>query len=114
MARHVKKGDMVEIIAGEHKGTTGKVMRVLTNKNSVIVEGHNLVYKHVRPSQSHPQGGRIRVEQAIHISNVLPVNPKTSKGTRVKFETKADGSKSRVAVDGSEIDVIKKVSKKKK
>ncbi len=114
MARHVKKGDTVEIIAGEHKGTTGKIMKVISGKNAVIVEGHNLVYKHVRPSQSHPQGGRIRVEQPIHISNVLPVNPKSSKGTRVRFETKKDGSKSRVAVDGSEIDVIRKAGKKKK
>ena len=113
MARHIKKGDTVEIIAGEHKGTTGKIMRVMTSKNAVIVEGHNLAYKHVRPSQKNPQGGRIRIEQPIHMSNVLPVNPKSSKGSRVKYELKKDGSKRRVAVDGSEIDIVKKASKKK-
>jgi large subunit ribosomal protein L24 len=78
MARHIKKGDQVEVIAGDSKGVTGKVMRVLPDKDRVLVEGVNMVQKHVRPSQRNPQGGRIRVERPIHISNVLPVNPKTS------------------------------------
>jgi len=102
MARHVKKGDQVQIIAGDQKGTTGKVMRVITDKQQVLVEGVNLAYKHVRPSQRNPQGGRIRVERPIHISNVLPVNPKTGRGTRVRFTTDAKG-KRRVALDGTEI-----------
>ena len=112
MARHVKKGDTVEIISGDHKGSVGKVLRVITAKDRVIVEGHNLVYKHVRPSQQNPQGGRIRVEQPIHISNVLPVDPKTSKGTRVRFEYDDQGSKRRVSVAGNDIDVSKKKKKK--
>ena len=109
MAMHVKKGDTVEITAGDHKGSTGKVMRVIPKSKRVIVEGLNTVYKHVRPSQKNPQGGRIRVEQPIHLSNVLPV--KGSKGSRVRFEIDKNGAKKRVAVNGGEIDVV--VKKKK-
>jgi large subunit ribosomal protein L24 len=112
MASHVKKGDTVEIIAGDSKGKTGKVMRVIKDKDRVVVEGLNLVFKHVRPSQKNPQGGRIRVEQAIHMSNVLPVSSKSGKGTRVRFTTDAKGVKKRVAVDGTEISVVAKAKKK--
>ncbi len=112
MARHVKKGDTVEIIAGVNKGATGRVMRVIPGKDRVLVEGINLSYKHVRPSQRSPQGGRIRVEQPIHISNVLPVNPKSNKGTRVRFSSDAKGTKKRIAVDGSEVGIVTKSKKK--
>ena len=108
MARHIKKGDTVEIIAGDNKGSTGRVMRIIPDKAQVLVEGLNLAYKHVRPSRQNPQGGRIRVERPIHISNVLPVNPKSSKGTRVRFVQGKDGQKKRVAVDGSEIGVVRR------
>ena len=108
MARHIKKGDMIEVIAGEAKGSTGKVLRVDPGKNRVVVEGLNRKYKHVRPSQKHPQGGRIQVERPIHISNVLPVSTKTSKGTRVRFETDSKGVKRRVGVDGTEIGIVVK------
>jgi len=108
MALHIKKGDTVEIIAGDHKGATGKVLRVIPDKNRVIVQGHNLVKKHVRPSRKNPQGGRINVEQPIHISNVLPVSTKSSKGSKVRFKVEKDGTKKRVAVDGSEIGVVRK------
>ena len=108
MALHIKKGDTVEIIAGDHKGATGRVLRVLPAKHSVIVQGHNIAKKHVRPSRKNPQGGRINIEQPIHISNVLPLNPKSSKGSRVRFELGKGGSKKRVAVDGSEIGVVRK------
>ncbi len=108
MARHIKKGDLVEIISGNNKGSTGKVLRVNPKKKRVVVEGLNLAYKHVRPSQRNPQGGRIRIEQSIHISNVLPVNPKSSRGSRVRFKFSKDGSKKRLAVDGGEIGVVKK------
>ena len=108
MAVHIKKGDTVEVITGDNKGSTGKVMKVIPSKKRVIVEGLNLAYKHVRPSQRNPQGGRIRIEQSIHISNVLPVNPKSSRGSRVKFEVAKDGSKKKVAIDGSEIGVVRK------
>ena len=108
MALHVKKGDIVEIIAGDHKGATGRVLRVLRDKKKVIVQGHNIAKKHVRPSRKNPQGGRISVEQPMDISNVLPVNPKSSKGSRVHYQLKSDGSKRRVATDGNEISIIRK------
>ncbi len=112
MTRHVKKGDLVEVISGDDKGVTGKVMRVLLDKERVLVEGVNMAHKHVRPTQRNPQGGRIRVERPIHISNVLPVNPKSSRGTRVRFKTDDKGAKKRVAVDGTEIDVVVRAQKK--
>ena len=108
MALHVKKGDMVEIIAGDHKGAVGRVLRVIAEKNSVVVQGHNIAKKHVRPSRRNPQGGRINVEQPIDISNVLPVNPKSSRGSRVRYQVNEDGSKKRVAADGTEIGVVRK------
>ncbi|MHC4424141.1 MAG: 50S ribosomal protein L24 [Planctomycetota bacterium] len=111
MALHIKKGDMVEIIAGDHKGATGRVLRVIPEKNKVVVQGHNIAKKHVRPSRRNPQGGRINVEQPIHISNVLPLSSKSSRGTKVRYQISEDGSKKRVAADGTEIDVVKKTGK---
>ena len=112
MARHVKKGDTVEIKAGVNNGATGKVMRVIPSRDRVLVEGVNLAHKHVRPTQKNPQGGRIRIERPIHMSNVQPVNPKSSNGSRVRFETDAKGNKKRVATDGTEIGVVTKAAKK--
>ena len=111
MTRHVKKGDTVEIMTGDHKGATGRVLRVIAERDTVIVQGHNMAKKHVRPSKKNPQGGRITVEQPIHMSNVLPVNPKSSRGSRVKYQLDAKGGKKRVAVDGSEIGVVRKAKK---
>ena len=112
MSLHVKKGDMVEIISGDHKGATGKVLRVIPKDRKVVVQGHNLVKKHVRPSRKNPQGGRISVEQPIHISNVLPVNPKTAKGCRVHYQIDEKGVKHRIAADGSEIGIVTKARNK--
>jgi large subunit ribosomal protein L24 len=112
MALHIKKGDMVEIIAGDHKGATGRVLRVMPEKDKVVVQGHNIAKKHVRPSRRSPQGGRISVEQPIHISNVLPVSPKSSKGSRIRCQIDKDGTKKRIAVDGGEIGVVRKAGKK--
>ena len=97
MARHIKSGDMVMVISGSDKGQTGKVLSVRPGSQRVVIEGINRVWKHVRPSQRTPQGGRIQKNAAIHISNVMPVDPTTNKGTRVKFEMR-DGKKHRVAV----------------
>jgi large subunit ribosomal protein L24 len=97
MARHIKSGDQVMVIAGADKGKVGKVLRVLIDKDRVVVEGINRVWKHVRPSQRNPQGGRIQKDNPIHISNVMPLDPTSGKGTRVRFEMK-DGRKHRIAV----------------
>lgn len=108
MALHVKKGDMVEIVAGDHKGATGRVLRVMPDKKRVVIQGHNVAKKHVRPSRKNPQGGRISVEQPIHISNVLPVSSKSSKGARVRYKVGDDSSKKRVSVDGTEIGTVRR------
>ena len=109
MARHVKTGDLVEVIAGNSKGTKAKVLRVMPDKDLVVVEGVNVRSKHIRPSQANPQGGRLDKEMPIHISNVLPVAPSTGKGTRVRYETKEDGTKVRVAAQGGdELSVVRK------
>src|SRR6187455_1387266 len=97
MARHIKSGDTVIIIAGAVKGKTGRVLRVLTGKDRVVVEGINRVWKHVRPNQRNPQGGRIQKDAPVHLSNVMPLDPTSGKGTRVKFQER-DGRKHRVSV----------------
>ncbi|OHB64938.1 MAG: 50S ribosomal protein L24 [Planctomycetes bacterium RBG_13_62_9] len=108
MALHVRKGDTVQIIAGDHKGATGKVLHVYPEKNTVVVQGQNIVKKHVRPSRRNPQGGRIGIEQPIHISKVLPVSPKSSKGSRVRYRRTDDGAKKRVTVDGAELGTVRR------
>lgn len=98
MARHIKSGDTVMVITGRDKGKTGRVMRVLADKDRVVVEGVNRVWKHVRPSRTNPQGGRIQKDAAIHISNIMPVDPGAgAKPTRVRIEIK-NGQKHRIAV----------------
>ncbi|MHC4985026.1 MAG: 50S ribosomal protein L24 [Planctomycetota bacterium] len=97
MARHVKKGDVVVVITGDDKGKTGEVLRVFVDRDKVLVQGVNRVYKHLRPSRQHPQGGRIQKEMPIAMSNVLPLDPKTNQPTRVGFRVNEDGSKERIA-----------------
>jgi large subunit ribosomal protein L24 len=97
MARHIKNGDQVVVISGADKGKTGRVLRVIPDRNRVVVEGINTVWKHVRPSRRYPQGGRIQKDAPIHASNVMPMDPASNKGVRVKFELR-DGRKHRIAV----------------
>ncbi len=111
MARHIKSNDIVEVISGDHKGERGKVLRVLPQRDLVVVEGVNMVYRHVRPSRRNPQGGRLQREAAIHISNVLPIDPKSDGGTRVRFEIERDDkghtiSKKRVTIGGTVLDEV--------
>lgn len=98
MPRHIRKGDQVIVTSGDHKGQTGEVLEVITKSNRVLVKGINIRTKHVRPTQLNPQGGIVKKEMSIHISNVSPVVD--GKPTRVRFETKPDGSKHRIAVRG--------------
>ncbi len=97
MAMRIKTGDQVMVITGADKGQTGRVLRILRDKNRVVVEGINRVWKHVRPSQRNPQGGRIQKDAAIHISNVMVVDPNSGKGSRVRME-KRGALKHRVLV----------------
>nr|WP_199120994.1 50S ribosomal protein L24 [Pedobacter sp. ASV28] len=100
----IRKGDLVKVIAGDSKGQQGKVQEVLVAKNRVVVEGVNLVSKHTKPSAATPNGGIIKKEAALHISNVQLVDPKSGKTTRVGRKLNADGKLVRVAkISGEEI-----------
>ncbi len=92
-AARIRKDDMVVVIAGDHKGARGKVLRVLPEKQRVLVEGVNMVYRHVRKSQRNPQGGRIQKEAPLHLSNVMPLDPKADRGVRVRYELVSGGGK---------------------
>jgi large subunit ribosomal protein L24 len=81
---------MVEVISGDHRGARGKVLQIDLKRGRVVVEGVNMVYRHVRPTRRNPQGGRIQKEGAIHLSNVLPYEPGKGKGLRVHFATERD------------------------
>lgn len=109
MARGVRKGDVVQVITGADKGKVGGILAVYPKANKVLVQGVNRVYRHLKPSRQHPQGGRIQKEMPIHISNVLPVDPKTNRPTRVGFRAGKDGSKERFAKSsGASLGVVKK------
>jgi large subunit ribosomal protein L24 len=107
MSSRIRKGDTVLVISGKDKGKTGKVMRVLNEDDRVVVEGINLVKRHVRPTPRDPSGGILEREQPIYACKVMPVDPKTGKGTRVRFKSLEDGRKVRVAVkSGEEIPAV--------
>ena len=80
---HIRKGDTVKIIAGNSKGKTGKVLEVISAKYRAIVEGANIVSKHIKPSADNPQGGIQKSEASIHISNLMVVDPASGNPTRV-------------------------------
>ena len=80
---HIKKGDTVRVIAGDSKGSEGKVLEIQKDKNRAIVEGVNLVKKHTKPNAAHPQGGIIEQEAPIHISNLQLIDPKSGQPTRI-------------------------------
>ncbi|RRJ90874.1 50S ribosomal protein L24 [Paenimyroides tangerinum] len=86
----IKSGDIVRVIAGDHKGSEGKVLRVLRDKNKAIVEGVNMVSKHTKPSATNPQGGIVKKEAAIQISNIQLVDPKTNETTKVAYRMEGD------------------------
>lgn len=83
MKLHIKKGDMVQVIAGDNKGKQGKVLKVEVDKQRAIVEGVNLVKKATKPNAQNPQGGIVEKEAPIHISNMLVLDPKSGKPTKV-------------------------------
>ncbi len=98
----IKTGDTVTVIAGDHKGTEGKVVRVLRDKNKAIVEGVNMVSKHEKPSAQNPQGGIVKKEAPINLSNLSLIDSKSGETTRVGFEVR-DGVKVRVAKKSNEV-----------
>ena len=102
MASRLRKGDLVIVISGEEKGKTGKVSRVFADHGMVVVEGIALRKRHMRPTPRAPQGGIIEREQPIFMSKVMLVDPKSGKGTRVRFTTDKKGKTTRIAVKSGE------------
>ena len=100
--QRLQKGDEVIVITGKDKGKKGKVMRLFKETDRVIVEGVNLVKRHMKPNPRMQQGGILEREQPLAASNVMLVDPKTGKGTRVRIKTDDKGVKVRVAVKSGE------------
>lgn len=100
MPRHIRKGDEVIVNAGEFRGQTGTVVRVLTKESRVIVKGPGIrgIVRTIKPTRVNPQGGQVEVDRSFHMSNVNPAVD--GKPSRVRFQVKKDGSKVRVAARG--------------
>lgn len=102
MKLKIKTGDNVRIIAGDHKGVEGKVVSIDREKNKAIVEGANMVSKHEKPSAKNPQGGIVKKESLIHISNLSLIDSKSGEATRVSYEMR-DDKKLRVSKKSGEV-----------
>ncbi len=100
---HIKKGDTVYVNAGNDKGKTGKVLTVIPEKDRAIVEGVNMVSKHTKPNSKQPQGGIIKQEASIHISNLNLIDPKSGKATRVGYRMDGDKKVRYAKKSGEEI-----------
>lgn len=98
----IKKGDLVKVIAGKDKGREGTVERVYPNQDKVLIANINLYKRHLRKSQEMPEGGIVSLPRPLHVSNVMLIDPKTKKITRVGFQIK-NGKKSRIAKVSSEV-----------
>ena len=99
---HIKKGDTVYVNAGEDKGKTGRVLKVLISKNRAVVEGINMVTKATKPNAKNPQGGVVKMEARIHVSNLQLLDPKSGKPTRVGYKVNEDGKKVRISKKSGE------------
>lgn len=93
---HVKKGDKVKVLSGKDRGKQGVILEAYPKVERVLVEGINMIQKHERSSQENPQGGILNLEAPIHVSNVMPIDPKSGEPTRVGYEVR-DGKKVRIA-----------------
>jgi len=102
MAAKIKKGDSVIVLTGKDKGRKGTVTKVLPEDNRVLVQGVNMVQRHTRPSQTNPNGGIVKKEASLHISNVAIADPSSGKPTRVGFKIEGD-KKVRVAKKSGEV-----------
>lgn len=97
MPSRIRQGDMVAVVSGNDRGKRGRVLRVIPEKSRVVVEGVNYIHKHIRKSQKYPQGGRIRREAPIHISNVMMIDPSDNKPARVGIQLGSEGARTRVS-----------------
>lgn len=102
MAARIRQGDTVQVLTGKDKGKKGEVIRVLPDKDRVVVRGVNMVKRHTRPTQKNPQGGILDKEAALHLSNVMVVDPQDNKPTRTRIEER-DGHKVRVSTRTGEV-----------
>ena len=100
---HIRKGDEVIVLAGDDKGRKGKVLKVLVTKQRALVEGVNMVSKSMKPSAKNPQGGIVKQEAPIHVSNLSLIDPKSGKATRIGMKKTDDGKKVRVAKNSGEV-----------
>jgi len=100
---HIRKNDTVKVISGNHKGKTGKVLEVLTEKKRAIIEGVNMITKHKKPSAANPEGGLEKTEAALHISNLMLVDSSTGEPTRTGRKRDADGKLKRYSKKTGEI-----------
>jgi large subunit ribosomal protein L24 len=98
----LRKGDLVKVVAGDSKGSQGKIVEVIKATNRAVVEGANMVSKHTKPNAANPNGGIVKQEAAIHISNLALIDPKTGGTTRVGRKLNADGKLVRVAKKSGE------------
>ena len=98
----IKKGDTVRVIAGADKDNEGKVIAVNQKNHTVLVEGVNMISKHTKPNAKNPQGGIVKQEAPIHISNLQPIDPKSGKATRVGRKADAEGKLVRYAKKSGE------------
>ena len=99
---HIKKGDTVIVNAGDDRGKQGRVVRVLVSKNKAVVEGVNVVSKSTKPSAKHPQGGIVKMEAPIHVSNLSLIDPKSGKATRIGRRVNENGGKVRYSKKSGE------------
>lgn len=100
---HIKKGDTVQVIAGDDKGKSGKVLEVILEKNRAVVEGVNIVTKHQKPSAGKPEGGIKKTEATIHVSNLMLIDPASGKTTRVGRKLNDKGKLQRYAKKTGEL-----------
>jgi len=100
---HIKKGDTVKIIAGDAKGKTGKILSIVTSDNKAFVEGINVVSKHTKPTAASPNGGIIKKEAPIHISNLMLVDPAKGQATRVGRKADSKGKLERYSKKTGEV-----------
>ena len=99
----IVKGDTVLVVSGDDRGKTGRVLKVLHEKQRVLVEGVNFIKRHTRPTQQNPQGGIVEREAPIHLSNVMPYDPKSQRGTRVRSRVLSDGKRVRESATSGEV-----------
>ena len=99
---HIKKGDTVYVNAGDDRGKQGRVLRVLIDKNKAVVEGVNVVSKSTKPNAKHPQGGIVKMEAPINVSNLSLIDPKSGKPTRIGRRVNESGAKVRYSKKSGE------------